>query len=166
MHLGGFWLAGPLLAASALAAATPDTHQNSARQTTKYAPKQPPLTTPWTDLVGTDPWPDYPRPQLQRSKWKNLNGIWQYQDAGSLNAVQNPPFGQALANEVLVPSCLESGLSGMYPGVTNLNMWTDRDLVCRYTREGDVLFMVSHELHRSTIMDEPKRAPELWRRGL
>ncbi|GAB1213315.1 hypothetical protein ATERTT37_002464 [Aspergillus terreus] len=122
MHLGGFWLAGPLLAASALAAATPDTHQNSARQTTKYAPKQPPLTTPWTDLVGTDPWPEYPRPQLQRSKWKNLNGIWQYQDAGSLNAVQNPPFGQALANEVLVPSCLESGLSGTYPGVTNLNI--------------------------------------------
>ncbi|KAG2413176.1 hypothetical protein HFD88_002365 [Aspergillus terreus] len=113
MHLGGFWLAAPLLAASALAAATPDTHQNSARQTTKYAPKQPPLTTPWTDLVGTDPWPEYPRPQLQRSKWKNLNGIWQYQDAGSLNAVQNPPFGQALANEVLVPSCLESGLSGI-----------------------------------------------------
>ncbi|KAJ5629189.1 hypothetical protein N7528_002846 [Penicillium herquei] len=78
-----------------------------------YAPKEPPLTTPWTDKVGTDPWPEYPRPQLQRAQWQNLNGIWQYQNASSLSAVQNPPFGQDLAQEVLIPSCLESGLSGI-----------------------------------------------------
>ncbi|KAJ5740475.1 hypothetical protein N7493_000347 [Penicillium malachiteum] len=78
-----------------------------------YSPKEPPLTTPWTDKVGTDPWPEYPRPQLQRAQWQNLNGIWQYQNASSLAAVQNPPFGQDLAQEVLIPSCLESGLSGI-----------------------------------------------------
>jgi hypothetical protein len=78
----------------------------------KYAPKEPPLTTPWTDKVGTDPWPEYPRPQMQRSQWQNLNGVWQYRNASSLSAVQNPPFGQDLGQEVLVPSCLESGLSG------------------------------------------------------
>ena len=42
----------------------------------------------------------------------NLNGIWQYQSASSLNDSQYPPFGQDLAQEVLIPSCLESGLSG------------------------------------------------------
>lgn len=79
-----------------------------------YAPKQPPLTTPWTDKVGTNPWPEYPRPQLQRSEWKNLNGVWRYQNASSLQSVQNPPSGKSLAQEVLVPSCLESGLSGKF----------------------------------------------------
>lgn len=78
----------------------------------QYALKEPPLTTPWTDQVGTDPWPEYPRPQLQRSRWQNLNGVWQYRNASSLDEVSNPPFGQDLGQEVLVPSCLESGLSG------------------------------------------------------
>lgn len=78
-----------------------------------YAPKQPPLDTPWTGKVGTNPWTEYPRPQLQRPEWKNLNGIWRYQNASSLQSVQHPPSGESLSQEVLVPSCLESGLSGM-----------------------------------------------------
>ncbi|KAK9596723.1 hypothetical protein V6Z92_003187 [Aspergillus fumigatus] len=86
---------------------------NHARQTAKYEPKVPPLDTDWTSKVGTNPWPEYPRPQLERSEWKNLNGIWQYQNAPGLDAVQAPPFGQALTNEVLIPSCLESALSGI-----------------------------------------------------
>ncbi|KAJ5746462.1 hypothetical protein N7520_011644 [Penicillium odoratum] len=81
--------------------------------TAGYAPKEPPLTTPWTDKVGTHPWPEYPRPQMQRSQWQNLNGVWQYENASSLAAVQNPPFGHNLAQNVLIPSCLESGLSGV-----------------------------------------------------
>ncbi|KAL6230396.1 hypothetical protein BDW75DRAFT_73694 [Aspergillus navahoensis] len=80
---------------------------------TPYALQQPPLTTDWTEEVGTNPWPEYPRPQLQRSQWQNLNGVWQYRDAGSAAAIDAPPFGQSLDTEVLVPSCLESGLSGL-----------------------------------------------------
>ncbi|KAK4892881.1 hypothetical protein LTR49_028548 [Elasticomyces elasticus] len=80
---------------------------------TGYAVKTPPLTTPWTYTVGTNPWPEYPRPQLQRSQWQSLNGIWTYQNASSLDAVNSPPTGHTLANEVLIPSCLESGLSGI-----------------------------------------------------
>lgn len=80
---------------------------------TKYAVQKPPLDTDWTYKVGTDPWPEYPRPQLQRSQWKNLNGIWTYQNASGLDAVSSPPTGSNLAHEVLVPSCLESALSGI-----------------------------------------------------
>ncbi|KAL4741093.1 glycoside hydrolase superfamily [Aspergillus similis] len=80
---------------------------------TPYALQQPPLTTDWTEKVGTNPWPEYPRPQLQRSQWQNLNGVWQYRDAGNAAAIDAPPFGQSLDTEVLVPSCLESGLSGL-----------------------------------------------------
>ncbi|TKA64881.1 hypothetical protein B0A55_09733, partial [Friedmanniomyces simplex] len=89
---------------------------NAPRQTTnstKYAVKTPPLTTPWTYEAGTNPWPQYPRPQLQRSQWQSLNGIWTYQNASSLDAVNSPPYNQTLANEVLIPSCLESSLSGI-----------------------------------------------------
>lgn len=97
----------------ATSAASPQ-HDVISRQNggTGYSPKQPPLTTPWTDKVGTEPWPEYPRPQLQRPKWQNLNGVWNYQNASNLEAVQTPPFGQQLGRKVLVPSCLESGLSG------------------------------------------------------
>ena len=37
------------------------------------------LKTPWTDLVDrNNPWPEYPRPQLARKAWINLNGPWEY----------------------------------------------------------------------------------------
>ncbi|KAJ6144396.1 hypothetical protein N7470_008291 [Penicillium chermesinum] len=108
-----------LLTASALA--LPGAEKQSSvkhRRAAGYALKEPPLTTPWTDKVGTNPWPEYPRPQLQRSQWQNLNGVWQYQNASGLDAVQSPPFGQDLGQEVLIPSCLESGLSGIQGNYT------------------------------------------------
>ena len=103
-------LLSPLLAALALA----DSYNGTSMNTSRYAVSKPPLTTPWTYKAGTNPWPEYPRPQLQRPEWKNLNGIWKYQNASSLSAVDTPPFRQNLAREVLVPSCLESGLSGKF----------------------------------------------------
>ncbi len=74
-------------------------------------PKTPPLSTPWTNQVSTtNPLPEYPRPQLTRPDWQSLNGQWQFTGAGSLN---NPPFGQNLAETVLVPYPIESALSGI-----------------------------------------------------
>lgn len=82
----------------------------------KYSIQKSPLDTPWTDKVDTsNPWPDYPRPQLQRSEWKNLNGIWMWQDA--LDKESYIPAGYTFKREVLVPSCLESGLSGEFAKV-------------------------------------------------
>ena len=47
--------------------------------------KQAPLMTRWAILVNTNtPLPEYPRPQLVRTDWLNLNGIWQFQ-AGAIN---------------------------------------------------------------------------------
>ena len=46
------------------------------------------MTTPWTvDVDPRSPLPDYPRPQLQRQQWLNLNGIWQFQAGGWVAAV-------------------------------------------------------------------------------
>ncbi|KAJ2978423.1 hypothetical protein NUW58_g7503 [Xylaria curta] len=71
-----------------------------------YEVKTPPLDTDWTYKVGTDPWPEYPRPQLQRSRWQSLNGIWQWGEG-----LSEPGFHEG--TDVLVPSCIESALSGV-----------------------------------------------------
>ena len=89
--------AGALIATTAPAAA--------------FAPKTPPLTTPWTSQVSTvNPLPEYPRPQLTRPDWQSLNGIWQFAGASNLNT---PPVNTALGEEALVPYPIESALSGI-----------------------------------------------------
>jgi Concanavalin A-like lectin/glucanases superfamily/Glycosyl hydrolases family 2, sugar binding domain/Glycosyl hydrolases family 2 len=71
----------------------------------------PPIATPWTDEVGPgNALPEYPRPQLTREKWQNLNGVWEFAKA---EVNQAPPVGQALGERVLVPYPIESALSGI-----------------------------------------------------
>jgi hypothetical protein len=56
---------------------------------------------------------EYPRPQMERSDWLNLNGVWRYRNVtGTTREPDTPPFGAELENPVLVPFCLESALSG------------------------------------------------------
>lgn len=75
-----------------------------------WQPKTPPLTTPWTHEVGPgNALPDYPRPQLTRSRWRNLNGLWQFADAAP---GEQPPVGRDLDERILVPYPVESALSG------------------------------------------------------
>ncbi|KAK7747622.1 hypothetical protein SLS62_009033 [Diatrype stigma] len=77
-----------------------------------YQVQTPPLDTDWTYKVGKDPWPEYPRPLLQRDNWQSLNGIWKWRSATTAVA-DAPPQDDAYLADVLVPSCLESGLSGV-----------------------------------------------------
>ncbi|WVQ97440.1 hypothetical protein IAU59_004553 [Kwoniella sp. CBS 9459] len=80
-----------------------------------YEVKKGPLDTDWTNEVGTNPWIEYPRPQQVREKWQSLNGIWRYSKALGPNEVDNPPFGegQDFGQAVMIPSCIESALSGV-----------------------------------------------------
>ncbi|HEY1590203.1 MAG TPA: LamG-like jellyroll fold domain-containing protein [Solirubrobacteraceae bacterium] len=95
-----------LIAVIAVGALAPAAHA-----TAPYSEKFPPLTTPWTRSVSTTaPLPDYPRPQLERQRWLSLNGQWQYEQG---SAGQAPPFGQGLAETILVPFAPESPLSGI-----------------------------------------------------
>ncbi|MFI6513523.1 AbfB domain-containing protein [Streptosporangium sp. NPDC050855] len=76
-----------------------------------WQPKTPPLTTPWTSQVSpTNALPEYPRPQLVRPDWLNLNGVWEFAGAPNLNS---PPFNRSLSEGVLVPYPIESALSGI-----------------------------------------------------
>ncbi|MBW2241114.1 MAG: beta-galactosidase [Deltaproteobacteria bacterium] len=68
-----------------------------------------PLRTRWADDVDPDlPLPEYPRPQLRRERWTNLNGRWDL-------AIQ-PREASAPASfdqEILVPFPVGSALSGV-----------------------------------------------------
>ncbi|KAM0426590.1 hypothetical protein ACHAPT_008284 [Fusarium lateritium] len=86
---------------------------STASAQTKYKVQKPPLDTDWTYKVGTNPWPEHPRPQLRREAWKSLNGIWTWKAAEGEKDVENPPKAGGLEREVLVPSCIESALSGL-----------------------------------------------------
>src|SRR3954471_22255558 len=67
-----------------------------------WQPKTPPLTTPWTSQVSpTNALPDYPRPQLVRPDWLNLNGVWDI------------TLGSSAPASILVPYPIESALSGI-----------------------------------------------------
>ncbi|QQM46077.1 PA14 domain-containing protein [Streptomyces liliifuscus] len=69
------------------------------------------LTTPWGEKVTPDnAHREYPRPQLTRGDWKNLNGTWQFAAA---KAGEQPPVGRKLAEKILVPYPVESQLSGI-----------------------------------------------------
>lgn len=69
------------------------------------------LRTPWGEKVDTrNPLPEYPRPQLERDKWLNLNGPWEFAGA---KAGEQPVFGKKLPEKIIVPYPVESQLSGL-----------------------------------------------------
>lgn len=66
-------------------------------------------TTPWSGQVTPDNvWPEYPRPQLVRSSWINLNGSWEY----SFHSSPEDTFDE-MQGSILVPFSPESPLSGV-----------------------------------------------------
>ncbi len=68
------------------------------------------LPTRWDSQVSaSSPLPEYPRPQLTRSRWQSLNGSWDYALADQ-TATEAP---SAYTGKILVPFPLESSLSGV-----------------------------------------------------
>ncbi|MEV5610681.1 PA14 domain-containing protein [Streptomyces sp. NPDC052225] len=69
------------------------------------------LSTKWgDDVTPANAHREYPRPQLTRTKWQNLNGSWQFAAA---KAGEQPPVGRNLDEKILVPYPVESQLSGI-----------------------------------------------------
>ncbi|HWD94346.1 MAG TPA: glycoside hydrolase family 2 TIM barrel-domain containing protein [Verrucomicrobiae bacterium] len=68
-----------------------------------------PLQTPWAaDVSPTNSLPDYPRPQMVRPEWLNLNGLWDY--AITADTTERPT---SYEGKILVPFPVESALSGI-----------------------------------------------------
>ncbi|KAK3393943.1 family 2 glycosyl hydrolase [Podospora didyma] len=99
------------------------------KQPVPYKLVPPPLDTPWTDKVGTSPWPEHPRPLLRRNDWLSLNGIWTFQSGASIDGSTPRKFPESgpLPQEILIPSCIESGISGFGKWGADLQyMWFER----------------------------------------
>jgi hypothetical protein len=106
-------VAGFLLKQSLLAAGVPGS----------WHPAPGPLTTRWTAEVSpTNALPEYPRPQLVRSDWLNLNGLWNYAITPAA-AMEVTKFD----GQILVPFPVESALSGVMRRLDETNtLWYER----------------------------------------
>lgn len=72
-------------------------------------PADGPLMTPWAgDVTPDNVWPEYPRPQMVRDNWVNLNGLWDY-----VIVAKDASKPTNWDGEILVPFCAESALSGV-----------------------------------------------------
>lgn len=85
-----------------------------------------PLMTKWAKEVSpTNVHQEYPRPQLVREKWTNLNGLWDY---AVRSAGQGASAPDKYDGQILVPFPIESALSGVMKRVG-----TDETLVYHRT---------------------------------
>ena len=75
----------------------------------EWKPVEGKIMTKWAkELTPANAWDEYPRPQLQRENWTNLNGLWSYG-----MAAKNADKPGEWAGEILVPFAPESALSGV-----------------------------------------------------
>src|SRR5437879_95373 len=82
-----------------------------------------PLKTRWTaDVSPKNAHQEYPRPQLVRKDWLNLNGLWDLAIAQKDSG--NP---ETFQTQILVPFPVESSLSGVKKMVSeNERLWYRR----------------------------------------
>jgi hypothetical protein len=105
----------------------PTTSPTNTSGTKPWQPARGILMTSWTNQVTPENvWPEYPRPQMSRKRWLNLNGLWNYQITGR----QETNIPGHHAGEILVPFGIESPLSGvMKPLLPDQRLWYQREVV-------------------------------------
>lgn len=73
------------------------------------------------------PRPEYPRPQMVREAWLNLNGSWEFElDPGVSGEDRGLNAGSPFSRKIVVPFCKESTLSGIGEKEFMLCVWYRR----------------------------------------
>ena len=96
------------------------------RKPSEWKPADSPLMTRWAkDVDPACPLPEYPRPQMTRPRWVNLNGLWEF---AVTPKEQASVFG--FDGRILVPFAIESALSGVGLALQpNERLWYRRTFV-------------------------------------
>ena len=69
------------------------------------------IASPWADSVNAKSvLNEYPRPQMKRNEWVNLNGLWKY---SALPKSTGDAIPASFQGNILVPFAIESALSGV-----------------------------------------------------
>lgn len=78
------------------------------------------LTTRWAkEAMCNNPLPEYPRPQMVRDNWVNLNGMYEYAVTD-----ENTQWCEKFDGEIRVPFAIESCLSGVCKRISkNDRLW-------------------------------------------
>lgn len=97
-----------------------------------------PVQSRWAKEVSpTNALPEYPRPQMTRPGWTNLNGLWDY-----AITLKDAPAPQQYDGQILVPYPLESALSGVKkPLQPTQNLWYRRSFARPVLKPGERLLL-------------------------
>ena len=106
----------------------------------KWCPAGNKIKTKWgKNLDPKKVWQEYPRPQLERKQWLNLNGIWSY-SITDVNSQKPDNFD----GEILVPFSIESSLSGVMKSLNEKQIlwyykefeipdnWKDKNIIIHF----------------------------------
>ncbi len=75
------------------------------------------------------PRPEHPNPQFERVTWENLNGKWEFEAAKSNSGKDRGLYNaEKLADEIIVPFCSESTLSGVHETDFLNSVWYKRKI--------------------------------------
>jgi ribosomal protein S17E len=89
--------------------------QYSFIQAQNWAPVPGQIMTSWAnDVTPENVWKEYPRPQMVRTDWLNLNGLWDFE----ITDRDTNKIAINYARKILVPFCVESALSGIKETIT------------------------------------------------
>lgn len=88
----------------------------------QWKPVEGNIMTPWAEKIEPSAvHQEYPRPQMVRSQWANLNGLWDY----AITPLGSETFSSE--GKILVPFAVESALSGVGRRVGDENeLWYER----------------------------------------
>jgi len=91
----------------------------------KWKPIGSRIKTRWAENLDQNKiWQEYPRPQLERKDWINLNGPWKYSIRRPEDLSPNPHDGY-----ILVPFPIESALSGVMKTFTKDDiLWYEKEV--------------------------------------
>ncbi len=121
------------------------------------------LPTPWTEeaLAAEIPLSEYPRPQMAREQWQNLNGMWEYMGGDNLPdpvSATTPPQFKTKTEKIRVPYPPESELSGIARKGEN-RMWYKRSFTIPKEWKGKNVMLNFGAVDRSaTVFVNGKKA--------